>query len=337
MKSITSCLICILTLFLSSTVNAHKIEPTTIRTMENRVIELFHKEDYQALETMAQEFRETKSRTPSGLWQLSTFYYGLSFVLTARSNNKPFWWKTDKELKNWIAAFPESPTPHLAYATMLLNHAYSYRGGGLASSVKHENWKPFKRLTEQARDYLEKAKPIASSDPQWYALMARAAVFQGWSENPFASLLTEAFEREPLYYLTYYWAVLYYSPRWYGSVAEIETFARKALKQTRFQEGHAMYARVYWFASQTEFNETLFTESQVNWEKMKKGIDDILKNYPDNWNINNLAKFACLARDKEKAGELINRIEHPLHRDVWDSSSFFHRCMKWANTGSPRG
>lgn len=337
MKPIVACLICILALALSSTVNAHENETSALRAMENRLIALFYKQDYQAIETMAQKLRETKSRTSSGLWQLSAFYHGLNFVLTGQPNDRAFWWEANKALKNWIAAFPESPTPHLAYAGMLLNHALSYRGGGLASTVKRENVKPFRQLTEQARDYLEKSKYIANKDPQWYVLMAKVAVFQGWPEKPFSLLLAEAFEKEPLYHPTYFWAVRYYSPRWHGSVAAIETFARKALKQTRSREGHAMYARVYWFASQTEFNETLFRESQVNWEKMKKGIDDILKKYPDNWNMNYLAKFACLARDKAKAAELIDRIEHPLHRRVWDSSSHLNRCRKWAKTDGPRG
>ena len=243
-----------------------------------------------------------------------------------------FWFETDKTLKQWIADFPESPTPHLAYATMLLKHGTAYRGNGFAKTVKPENWKPFQKLIEQARRYLEKAKNIASRDPQWYTLMAEVAVYQGWPEKQFAFLLAEAFEKQPLYYDTYFWAVRYYSPRWYGSVAAIETFARNALKRTRAQEGYAMYTRIYWAASQVEFNETLFRESQVNWQKMKRGIDDILNKYPDNWNLNNLAKFACLAKDKEEAATLLGRIEHPLHRLVWDSPSFFYRCRNWAKT-----
>lgn len=41
---------------------------------------------------------------------------------------------------------------------------------------------------------------------------------------------------------------------------------------------------------------------------METGFDDVVRAYPDYWNLNNYAKFACLADDKPKTKELTTRI-----------------------------
>jgi hypothetical protein len=63
---------------------------------------------------------------------------------------------------------------------------------------------------------------------------------------------------------------------------------------------------------------------------MKKGIDDVLKRYPDQWNINNFALFACLAKDKKMAKELLDLIKEPPMLQVWKSESKYLRYKSWA-------
>ena len=227
--------------------------------------------------------------------------------------------------------YPNSATAHLAYARMLLSHGWSFRGSGYANTVEPQNWKPFHDYVQQARVYLEKYKGVASSDPKWYELMAIIAYAQGWPEPDFSRLISEGLQREPLFYQTYFAAIDYYAPKWGGSSEAIERFAREALEKTRSAEGFAMYARIYWYASQTQFYDGLFSESLVDWTTMKKGIDDVLKKYPDSWNTNNFAKFACLSKDKAKTADLIARIEGPPLVAVWKTPSFFQQCKVWAS------
>ena len=92
-----------------------------------------------------------------------------------------------------------------------------------------------------------------------------------------------------------------------------------------------MYARIYWYASQTQYGTRLFTDSLVDWPKMKRGIDDTLSKYPDNWNINNFAKFSCMSGDKVKTAELIKRLDTPPIQYVWGSMNYFLSCKTWAN------
>lgn len=303
------------------------------------VYALFFKKEFEKLENLSTEYRTLQSRTSSGIWHLGLYYNGISLIFKKEYKEEGIWQDLEQRAAGWIARYPQSASAHLAYATMLLNRAWGLRGNDYARNVEPENWAPFRQYAEEARVYLEKHKGVASIDPYWYELMTSVALAQGWSEQEYAKLMSEAFAREPLYYENYFSAILYYLPVWYGDIMSIEKFARYALEKTKDQEGSGIYARIYWYAADNHFGNKLFSESLVDWGTMKKGIDDVLKRYPNRWNVNHFASFACMARDKEKTAELIGRMEGgPLKfawraretGKAWRSIEIFERCKAWA-------
>ena len=161
--------------------------------------------------------------------------------------------------------------------------------------------------------------------------MAMVARQQSWPEAEFSKLINEGLERYPSFYQIYFSAIDYFSPKWGGNALSIERFAMDAVKRTQSTEGFGIYARVYWYASQTQYSEKLFSDSQVNWVTMKNGIDDVLKKFPDEWNIQNFAKFSCVAGDKAKTAELIQRSKAPPLLNAWSESvSYYQQCKNWA-------
>lgn len=286
--------------------------------------------DFAALEKQAARFRQERTRTSSGIWKLSLFYAAVGNFFDTNERGDAYWSDRGKTVDNWVKAYPTSPTARIAYAQWLLNYAWSYRGSTYANSVKPENWAPFHAGTESARAYLEKHKKIAAVDPQWYKTMETVAARQSWPDDKFQALLDEALTRHPQFYEIYFAAVTFYSPKWGGDAMAIETFARMAVERTRAQEGNGLYARIYWYASQAQYDDRLFTESLARWSTMRAGIDDVLKTYPDEWNIQNFAHFACLARDQEKTLELMARIREPAYPNVWEDEDSFQRCRTWA-------
>lgn len=290
----------------------------------------FEAGQFSKLDALAARYRTSKTRTSSGLWHLTLFYAGISDVLNAEPDFTEYWKNVERAVGKWVADVPDSPTARLVYARMLVRHGWSYRGSGYANTVTPQNQRMFEEYLTQARSYLEKHKTVASADPYWYELMAIIGYAQSWPEATFASLIAEGLRKEPLFYQTYFAAIDYYAPKWGGSAAAIEQFARDALERTRSIEGYGMYARIYWYASQTQYGDALFTESKVDWTAMKKGIDDVLAKYPDGWNVNNFARFACLARDKAKTAELMARIEGAPLMAVWRVPALFQQCKSWS-------
>jgi hypothetical protein len=289
--------------------------------------------DFDRLELMSRKYRRDRSRTSSGLWNLSLFYAGLNEAIDnqtkGREREAAFNALEDKT-KKWALEFPDSPTGHLAHSLALIRRAWSHRGGGYASTVKPESWAPFKRYIAMARANLENFKSVASVDPKWYETMMNIATAENWDRSEFDALLNEALEKEPQFYQAYFSALEYLLPKWHGNMQEIEDFAQDAVARTREQEGLGMYARIYWYASQSQFKNDIINNSLVEWSQMKGGFEDVISRYPDAWNLNNYARFACLARDKPKTIELFKRIESSVIAEAWVPLSLKQECAQWA-------
>jgi hypothetical protein len=295
-------------------------------TTKSEVAQAFKNEDFKRLEKLSSQYRKTEVRTSSGLWKLTLFYTGLSDALDTHQRDNPFWMTMNKSAEAWVKRYPNSPSARLGYAQMLLNRGWSYRGSGYADTVAEKDWKPFREYTQKAREYLEKTRKISEHDPRWYELMIRIATYQGWPQEEFDVILNEGMSRYPNFYQLHFAAIDYLTPKWGGDAAAIEQFAREALRLTRKTEGTGMYARIYWYASQTQYGNELFTRSKVDWSLMKQGIDDVLAKYPDAWNVNNFARFACMKDDKKKTSELIDRIGPEPLMQVWQTQRTYDYC-----------
>ena len=293
----------------------------------------FISEDFSQLEELSHVYRAEQSRTPSGLWKLSLFYAGIGSAINIQTRGREpeaAFGELEGKIAKWAQKYPASPSAHIALSMALINHGWAYRGNGYTSTVKPEAWASFRKYIAAARQNLELHKAVAASDPRWYETMLTVARAENWSRDQFDSLLDEGFGRQPLFYQTYFLALEYLLPKWSGGTQEIEAFAQDATRRTSKQEGRGMYARIYWFASQTQFQNAIFTDSLARWSRMKGGFEDIVKQYPDAWNLNNYAKFACLAQDKAKTREILERADFNIVPEAWNSPSLHAECFQWA-------
>ena len=329
-----SCLLLLLTAGLSP------MQPQAGTEMEERAAirsstrNAFLREDFSQLEETSRTYRSTRSRTPSGIWKLTVFHAGVLDAIGERARaqeREAAFRELEGMTTRWAERHPNSPSARIAHSVVLIFHAWAFRGEGYASTVKPEAWEPFRKYIGMARANLERHKSVAAVDPRWYQVMLTVAKAEGWARDEFDRLLDEALDREPLFYETYFRALEYLLPKWHGGTREIDDFARNAVQRTSKQEGQGMYARIYWFASQTEFRNRLFRDSKVVWPLMKSGFDDVMARYPDAWNLNSYAYFACLAQDKPKTRELLERIKADIVSEAWQPRSVRESCATWAS------
>jgi hypothetical protein len=299
----------------------------------DRARELFLAKDFAELEKTANAYRSEKSRMPSGVWKLTSFYWGIAQALPKQKEDSDFealFEAAEKAAETWQQRFPQSPTPHIVKSVVLLAHAWAIRGDGYVSTVAPESWKPFKHYLALAADNLVRHKGVASVDPTWYQTMVEIARAQNWERDRLEQLLDEAVDREPLYYQTYFEALYFLTPRWHGSIDDIDALVALAVRRTAQYEGEALYARMYWYASQVEFGSNLFRESLASWPRMKAGFEDLMKRYPDTWNLENYIRFACLARDRETALGLLKRPYARYLPQAWPTPGARVQCERWA-------
>lgn len=303
------------------------------QTNSDQVKTLFFSGRYADLNRIENDLMKTNQRTSSGLWVLTSFHIGIGDIPNSKISSERYWNELENRAQTWIKKDPRKPAGYLAYAQILIRHAWMHRGDGYANSVRPEDWAPFQKYISKAKEVLIENKQIASKDPHWYVLMIDIQTAQSQNTEEFIKLLEEAEARYPYYYQIYFSAVNYLTPKWHGSKEAIEDFANHVVKVTSRQDRNGMYARIYWVASQATYGNDLFTKSNVVWSKMSIAIDDVLRQYPDQWNINNFAYFSCLAGDKNKSYQLIKRIKGKPILDAWKDIDFYNQCNEWSKSG----
>lgn len=317
-------------LLLSCATITHAEEPSEDEASERAEVsrqaqQLLEKQDFARLEQLASRYRDTDRYFSSGVWKLSAYYVGIGYAFSMSNRDPAYWQGREKLVQAWISRYPRSPSAHLAMAEMLSRQGWSIRGPGYANTVKEEDWAPFKALQQQAVDYLLKHKDIASTDPYWYESMEHRAIEQSWDADRFFALHDEGIARYPGYFPLYFAAVRYFAPKWGGDPAGLEAYARRVMAAAPPQDQYMLYARIYWVASQREYEDRLFTASKVNWPTMKRGFEDVLSRYPSPWNLQSFAYFACQANDPVKARELLAQIQEPIV-GAWRDTANYFRC-----------
>jgi hypothetical protein len=176
---------------------------------------------------------------------------------------------------------------------------------------------------------------LASGDPNWYLkFLATLRVEKHGNHEEFEQTFADAIRAFPDYYPNYFEAVTYYLPKWKGNALEVEHFARRVMKSRDRRTGRMLYARIYWYTSQNQFKDAIFLSSVAHWDDMREGFEAIVADYPDQWNINHYAKFACLVGDQGTTKEAFDMMKGEFIKAAWDSTEQFEKCQFFAGRTS---
>jgi AraC-like DNA-binding protein len=300
------------------------------RMIESMIAQLFRSGGFEDLEYVARQFRKRKLKTASGLNKLASFHFSLYEFFSLNICRGPFGEKIESLIQEWLQQYPKSTSAHLAYAQMLMARAWAVRGDGYAGTVKPESWAPFFEYLKKARQYLQDNEQFRNGDPRWDLVLLEIARAQNMPREEYQKLSRAALDRNPGFYQLYFSIVDNSLPKWGGSADEVEKFANEAVMRTRGKDGRALYARVYWHVANNQYGEDMFTQSSVRWDEMKRGMDDVLKKYPDTWNTYHFAMFACFAKDQKKTQQLMTKLKNERITDDWPYFESYERCKTFA-------
>jgi hypothetical protein len=300
----------------------------------DRVKALVDARDFHALNSIEQEYRTTRARTPSGVWKLSEFHGAVHAALPEADENQRCALAAGPFLNAWAAATPSEPTPYIAAANMLVGRAWCFRGVSYADNVSGEAWKPFHENILAAEKTLSTHKSVAAKDPEFYVVMEDIYRAEGRPRAEFEKLLDEATAKEPYYYELYAHAYYYNMPQWFGGNSEIERAARYAVKRTRGQDGLGAYARYYWNATGEGCQ---CWQHAIDWPTMKLAMKDVAKRYPEPWNLANFAEIACAMNDSVVAKEYFLALGDDDGSEAWPSDkNAWQKCRDFAGSlGGP--
>lgn len=289
-------------------------------------------EEFATLEETASDFRDNDARTSSGLRKLFLFYHSFGdaaeFSLRyVHDDEQPI-----MAIANaWVDTFPQSPTAILARAAIQRKIAWYHRLNGDAQSSRQDRYRTFVRAIKAVDASLREAEDYASVDSYYYYMRAHNLNETGASPEDFLALLHEGLDKFPDAYQLHFAGVDYFAPKWHGSAELIEAYARRAIQYSAQTDPDALYARIYWYAAQTQYGLNLFSNSDVVWSDMRRGIDKVLLEFPDQWNIQNFAVFACAADDAELTRTLFARVEEPILSYYLQQPQIMEHCRDIAN------
>ncbi|MDB5803614.1 MAG: cytoplasmic protein [Betaproteobacteria bacterium] len=282
-----------------------------------RFYHMLENRQFDELDQAANEARETSATTSDGQPLIKAMYEGTAGCECPTAETPELWEQRRQWLRDWRNHTPGSVNAevasiffHIAYARGLLRSNYR-------RDQEESVMKLFALEISTAYAQLQRASKAARGDPQWYYAMLEIGLAQHWQADRFDAVFKEAVRKYPGYTPLYFAAASYHSKYWYGSDKEWREFLDQAVEISRALLGYSIYARLAWSMDMNE--RALLDENGPTpiWKKMKAGFERLTTDFPDDWNLNNYAKFSCRAHDAEAIFSLAARIGDHILPEVW--------------------
>lgn len=288
-----------------------------------------YKQDYEGLEALYKKLNDPHERTPSGLWKLEV-YFNMIKVFLDGGVDPEYWQAMEKRARDWQQQIPDSVVAHIFEAYIHFKRATVQRGIGQGKTVNPNDLTYMTAWARQGYEALQKVRGQAPGHPEWHRAMVSLQPYLGMRAADVDRVVREGMAVQAAYHPMYFEASYYLLPKWGGSSAMIDRLARNATAASSGTEGRALYARIYWALDNQQYQGSLFKASQASWPDIKNGFMDIIAQYPEPYNLNAFAYFACLAGDYATVDDILQRIGGDLIFEKWGSpgQENYQRCRR---------
>jgi len=311
--------------------HAQFTNPRPMHRASDEYFAMLLKRDFARLERVADDARRKDTRISDGQPVLAALYEATAGCACGNRIPDDLWQLRRARLAEWSKQMPQSVTARVASASFPVYYAWFARGNNYASSVSRDAWRLFNERMEEGRIALEKLDSAAKDDQGWYASMLWIALAQQWPPARFDALYEQAAKRHPSYLPIHFAAGNYYAPQWYGSNKSYSAFIGRAVDMVGPKLGAELYTRMNWSYGRND----MFEDGTVDWKRMNGGFQHIIRDYPDPWNLNNYARFACMAQDWATMKTLATRIgDAPVAMAWFDDKDIYFSCRKMAEAAA---
>ncbi len=276
--------------------------------------------DWAKLEAMHDDFLKRKSRATDGTWMVESFQWAFDAWFGSRDLAR-----SERLVREWKEKAPESKLRPLAEAAMWQRQAWNARGGQSGGRVAAEGMQLFRERLKRSQEALDANPDGASISPIWHWV---ALIVAGSSGQPAAELdrrFNQGAATFPGYQTLYFTRVNYLLPQWGGNFKQVDDFIRASTTATAATEGASLYAWLYVDVSRKADGE-VFSTTKATWPEMKKSFEDMTTRFPDVWNKNLYATFACRARDRDTTRKLLEELGPKAQLGIWSSGISNEAC-----------
>ncbi|WP_028454106.1 DUF4034 domain-containing protein [Chitinilyticum litopenaei] len=304
--------------------------------LTGRLVLALVNEDFAAAEASYTPYLSPRVRTPDGAPTLVVLANGLEYLAKQTRNNDSAYRRQLEKAGRWRKAYPNSSAAWIFAAKVEMQQAWELRGSKLAKDVPEENWRRIRTHANNARELLLAAPAKVRNTPWWYTEMIlanRLAAVDKFGE--LAELLDEGIRRYPDYTPLYQIAAVDLLPKWGGSYAQVDELVMRATRKS--SDRQMLYAEIY--SGLIYFDNQLFRNSLLRWEKLKPAFETLVQRYPTDWNKSRFAYAACLANDRVTTRALLMGLDARLDVTAWANNSpeAVSYCQNLAASAAPAG
>lgn len=301
-----------------------------VDTLQEQVRQWLDAQDYDALESRADQLTREQTRWEDGSWVIEDFFAALTDDIHRRSVAKIN--RRLEQLEAWVAARPESGAANLGLIQVLEKKAWAHRGGGYSSTITQDDWKKFRTLIQLAADVTETISAQGYESPMLYANKIWLSNLLGVDKNRLKQLARQSVAAYPDFYPAHtstYFALL---PRWYGEPGELKRFTNVVSFKIMKTHPEAIYLAHRRFYDALEPKK--YADINFNWTHIQTGFDSFRKKYYVNdADYHLMAMLACLHGDKEAARRYFAAtLGHwnYLSERIWEEQSRLESYRSWA-------
>ena len=290
---------------------------------------------FDRLDTWADDYLASRSKTASGNWKLLIFYSTFGYYphfLYADYDDATLA-RMAGQAQKWIDARPHSRAARIVMGLALMDRAWVCRGRDALPRISLECWATYFKYKKQSFDYLMSVRQEAADDPQWYAAMLTAMLPEGPQLGDPQAMAREAVSKFGDYGGIYEPIVLINAPLFGARQATLDELIEKAADAVGGTEGDIVYAKIYLIVAERITREYTFGQTRAMWARLDVGFEALLKRYPTERYRNAYALFACLAGDKRRIRDLTPQViaSGPLPEVWFDRKDLAEACLEYAN------
>ncbi|MDZ4842753.1 MAG: hypothetical protein SH859_11535 [Hyphomicrobium aestuarii] len=199
--------------------------------------------------------------------------------------------------RTWVAAKPNSPTPHLFHAYYLKSKGWSYRGDGFARDVSDFDMNMFVTLLKEAKQVLESCRKVCSESPEYYRLLVDLDGAGGRTKT-IMTHVKEGIARFPHDHSIYMTTANFLLPIWGGSFKQLFELSEYAVKTSGKNGSDLLYSVVIGSARHEVLTVHLRRNPKL-WPRIKNSLEALVAEIPQVNNRRLYLELACDAMDAD--------------------------------------
>jgi WD40 repeat protein len=291
---------------------------------------LLEEQKYDELTQRIDQFRKTRAFYETG-FQKTKMVYG---QLSSRADDGD-WPTRQSTIAKWRQAKPTSIAPMVVQAEALMHEGWEARGNGVAMTVTQPGWKIFDEKLNEALKVIDDAQQLDEKDADLFGIQIQILMGLGSPIEDVDAAFKKGVAIDPDCASVYEAGAIRRLARWGGGDGEIAKWTGRVCDD-RKDRGDEMYARVAISLLQYD-SRNFFGETQMDWNRIKRGLEKLLATYGDSAYFANAGGFlAVLNLDHETAQRTLPILGLSRHNSrYWGDGQQLRRFQKWAAADPP--